>query len=59
MSWLTYRGVVLAAVILGGHYDSVAGSPGANDNASGTAVVLAIARKVAGIPMGRQARFVA
>ncbi len=31
-------------VIVGGHYDSVAGCPGANDNASGTAAVLALAR---------------
>jgi Peptidase family M28 len=30
-------------VIIGGHYDSVAGCPGANDNASGTAAVLALA----------------
>jgi len=52
-------GVVQPRVILGGHYDSVAGSPGANDNASGTAVVLAIARKVAGTPLGRQAWFIA
>ncbi|MGE3960471.1 MAG: M28 family metallopeptidase [Dehalococcoidia bacterium] len=29
---------------LGGHYDTVAVSPGANDNASGTAVVLEVAR---------------
>ena len=29
---------------LGGHYDSVTVSPGANDNASGTAVVLEVAR---------------
>src|SRR5690606_21539117 len=29
---------------LGAHYDSVAVSPGANDNASGTAVVLEVAR---------------
>ena len=27
-----------AVVVLGGHYDSVAGIAGANDNASGTAV---------------------
>jgi hypothetical protein len=31
-------------VIVGGHYDSVVGCPGANDNASGTAAVLALAR---------------
>ncbi len=46
-------------VILGGHYDSVVGSPGANDNASGTAVVLAIARKAAKTPLARQAWFMA
>jgi Zn-dependent M28 family amino/carboxypeptidase len=31
-------------VIVGAHFDTVANSPGANDNASGVAVVLAIAR---------------
>ena len=31
-------------VIVGGHYDSVVGCPGANDNVSGTAAVLALAR---------------
>jgi Zn-dependent M28 family amino/carboxypeptidase len=29
-------------VVLGAHYDSVQGSPGANDNASGTAAILAL-----------------
>lgn len=33
-------------IILGGHFDTVTSSPGANDNASGTAVVLAVARYV-------------
>ena len=47
------------SLLLGGHYDSVAGSPGANDNASGTAVVLAIARTAAKTPLARQAWFVA
>jgi aminopeptidase YwaD len=32
------------SVVVGGHYDSVAGTPGASDNASGTAVVLELAR---------------
>jgi Zn-dependent M28 family amino/carboxypeptidase len=36
------RGIVLA----GAHYDTVAGSPGANDNASGIAAVLEIARRL-------------
>jgi Zn-dependent M28 family amino/carboxypeptidase len=31
-------------VILGAHLDTIAGSPGANDDASGAAVVLAVAR---------------
>jgi aminopeptidase YwaD len=31
-------------IIVGGHFDSVAESPGANDNASGTAVMLELAR---------------
>ncbi len=31
-------------LLIGGHYDTVPGSPGANDNASGVAVVLEIAR---------------
>ena len=32
------------AVVIGGHFDSVAAGPGANDNASGTAVMLELAR---------------
>ena len=32
------------ALLIGGHYDSVQDSPGGNDNASGTAVVLELAR---------------
>ncbi len=32
------------AVVVGAHYDSVAGSPGADDNASGVAAVLELAR---------------
>lgn len=31
-------------VVVGGHYDSVIGSPGANDNLSGTAAVMELAR---------------
>ena len=37
-------------VIVGAHFDTVAGSPGANDNASGTVVVLAIARYLVDTP---------
>jgi hypothetical protein len=37
-------------IVVGAHFDSVTGSPGANDNASGTAVVLAIARYLKDTP---------
>jgi aminopeptidase YwaD len=42
-------------LVIGAHIDSVPKSPGANDNASGTAVVLEVARLFAGT---RQAQFV-
>lgn len=37
-------------VIVGAHFDTVAGTPGANDNASGAAVVLAVARYLTEVP---------
>lgn len=37
-------------LLLGAHYDSAVGSPGANDNASGVAVVLALAERLAAAP---------
>jgi Zn-dependent M28 family amino/carboxypeptidase len=46
-------------VIVGGHYDTVFGTPGANDNASGTAATLALARVFAGSRPARTLRFVA
>jgi aminopeptidase YwaD len=52
-------GVAQPRLLLGGHYDSVSGSPGANDNASGTAVVLETARRLANKPLARQVWFVA
>lgn len=45
-------------VVIGAHIDSVSGSPGANDNASGVAVMLEIARLVAGRPEARWVKFV-
>lgn len=48
-----------AVVIIGAHYDSVAGSPGANDNASGVAALLALAHAFAGRETDRTLRFVA
>lgn len=52
-------GVTQPRLLIGAHYDSVQGSPGANDNASGTAVVLGLARQLANTPRDRQVWFVA
>ena len=46
-------------VIIGAHYDSVEGSPAANDNASGVAAILSLARSLASSPGDRTLRFVA
>lgn len=46
-------------VVIGAHYDSVAGTPGANDNASGVAALLEIARLLARQHPARSVRFVA
>ena len=46
-------------VVLGAHYDSVPISPGANDNASGTAVLLAIAQEVAQLETPLEIRLIA
>jgi hypothetical protein len=53
------RGVRPEILVVGAHYDSVFGSPGANDNASGVAGMLALARRFAGKPCGQTLRFVA
>ncbi len=46
-------------VIVGAHYDSVAGAPGANDNGSGVAALLELARQMRGSRPERTLRFVA
>jgi Zn-dependent M28 family amino/carboxypeptidase len=47
-------------IVVGAHYDSVRGSPGANDNASGTAAVLELARMLRDLDgkSGKRLRFV-
>lgn len=45
--------------VVGAHYDSVFGSPGANDNGSGVAALLALARRFAGKATTVTLRFVA
>ena len=37
-------------VVVGAHFDTVSGSPGANDNATGCAVVMAVARYLQDLP---------
>ncbi len=46
-------------VVIGAHYDVAEGAPGADDNASGTAAMLALARTMAGKRLARTVRFVA
>ncbi len=46
-------------LILAAHYDTVIGSPGADDNASALAVLLDVARQVVGARLHRPVRFVA
>ncbi len=46
-------------ILVGAHYDSVAGAPGANDNASGVAGMLEIARAMRDCAPARTVRFVA
>lgn len=53
------KGVTQPRLLVGAHYDSVQESPGANDNASGTAVMLGLARQFAKTPAANQLWFVA
>jgi Zn-dependent M28 family amino/carboxypeptidase len=46
-------------VVVGAHYDTIGGSPGANDNGTGIASVLELARRFAGQALPRTIRFVA
>jgi hypothetical protein len=45
-------------LVIGGHYDSAFTSPGANDNGTGAAAILALAREFAGTKPLRTLRFV-
>lgn len=40
-------------IVIGAHYDSVKGSPGADDNASGTYAVIELARRISDMPLRR------
>lgn len=46
-------------LVLGAHYDTVPGTPGADDNASGVAALIELARRFAGKPLPITIRFLA
>jgi len=46
-------------LILGAHYDTVPGSPGADDNASAVALLLEVARNIQTVPLGSTVRLIA
>ncbi|MCC7105477.1 MAG: M28 family peptidase [Chloroflexi bacterium] len=52
-------GSALRTVIVGGHFDSVSAGPGANDNASGTATMIELARATQGKAYPFRLRFIA
>ena len=58
---LAFPGTKLADewVVIGAHYDTEPQTPGANDNASGIAVLLELARRLRTRPMARSVRLVA
>lgn len=53
------RGATPEIVLLGAHYDSAPGSPGANDNGTGVAALIEVARLLARSKLRRTVRFVA
>jgi len=46
-------------IVVGAHYDTVAGSPGADDNASGVAGVIEMARELAPLRLARTVKLAA
>ncbi len=56
---ITGRDYPREIILVGAHYDTAKGSPGANDNGSGVAAMLALARGYADKTLSRTLRFVA
>jgi Zn-dependent M28 family amino/carboxypeptidase len=52
------KGPPPSPLIIAAHYDTVPGSPGADDNASALAVMLEVARCLRGLPLSRAVRFI-
>lgn len=50
---------MLPPILIGAHYDTVPGSPGADDNATGVAVLLELARSISAHPLRHPVRCVA
>lgn len=50
---------VLPPLIVAAHYDTVEGSPGADDNASALAVLLEVAHRLRDVPLNREVRLIA
>lgn len=55
----THHGATDEVMVIGAHYDTVAGSPGADDNASGVAVLLELAREIQKMALNKTITFVA
>ncbi len=55
----TKKGAQQEVIVVGAHYDTVLGSPGADDNASGVAVLLETARLLQNVPLEKEVVFVA
>lgn len=53
------EGISAPPLVVAAHYDTVAHSPGADDNASGLAVMLEAARRLRTAPLRRPVRFIA
>ena len=53
------EGASVPPLVVAAHYDTVAHSPGADDNASGLAVMLEAARRLRSAPLRRPLRFIA
>ena len=56
---LTGAARAMEIVVIGAHYDTVSGCPGANDNGTGVAAVLELAQRFSERPQSRTIRFVA
>ncbi len=57
--WAADGSAARQLVVVGAHYDTARGTPGADDNGSGVALLLEVARRLAAGPASREVRIVA